>query len=114
MSRQDTLQRASVHVELARCFRNIVTTQLVDMLNVLATNAVGGHRLCVRNSIFVWSARGKGHLCRILQRYARYGKESRTHRSLDKDAPVRRPIENLGAIISRPVLGGLHHQYGRI
>ena len=40
--------------------------------------------------------------------------ELRTHRSLDKDAPVHRPIEGLGAIISRPVLGGLHHQYCRI
>jgi transposase InsO family protein len=59
-------------------------------------------------------ALGEGHLRRVLQSYARYYNESRTHRSLDKDAPVHRPIESLGAIISRPVLGGLHHQYCRI
>jgi hypothetical protein len=59
-------------------------------------------------------ALGEGPLRRVLQSYARYYNESRTHRSLNKDAPVHRAIESLGAIISRPVLGGLHHQYCRI
>jgi transposase InsO family protein len=59
-------------------------------------------------------ALGEGHLRRILQSYARYYNESRTHRSLNKDGPIHRAIESLGAIISRPVLGGLHHQYCRI
>jgi transposase InsO family protein len=59
-------------------------------------------------------ALGEGHLRRVLQSYARYYNESRTHRSLNKDATVHRRIESLGAIISRPVLGGLHHQYCRI
>jgi transposase InsO family protein len=59
-------------------------------------------------------ALNEGHLRRILQCYARYYNESRTHRSLNKDAPVHRAIESLGAIIARPVLGGLHHQYCRI
>jgi transposase InsO family protein len=48
-------------------------------------------------------ALGEGHLRRVLQSYARYYNESRTHRSLNKDAPVHRPIESLGAIISRSV-----------
>src|SRR6202047_3470753 len=56
-------------------------------------------------------ALGEGHLRRTLQSYARYYNESRTHRSLNKDAPVHRAVESLGAIISRPVLGGLHHRY---
>ena len=51
---------------------------------------------------------------RILGKYAAYYNESRIHRSLDKDAPFHRPIERLGVITSRPVLGGLHHQYCRI
>ena len=54
------------------------------------------------------------HLCRVLQSYAHYYNELRTHRSLDKNAPVHRATESVGAIISRPVLGGLHHQYCRI
>jgi transposase InsO family protein len=59
-------------------------------------------------------ALGERHLRRVLQSYARYYNESRTHRSLNEDAPVHRAIESLGAIISRPVLGGLHHRYCRI
>jgi hypothetical protein len=39
--------------------------------------------------------------------------ESRTHRSLKKDAPVHRPIQPLGTITSQPVLSGLHHRYCR-
>ena len=57
---------------------------------------------------------GEAHLRRVLQSYARYYNELRTHRSLNKDAPIHQAIESFGAIISRPVLGGLHHQYCRI
>ena len=42
---------------------------------------------------------------------ARYYNDIRTHRSLDKDAPVSRPVQRTGSIISRPILGGLHHHY---
>ena len=38
----------------------------------------------------------------------------RTHRSLDKDAPIHRAIQHAGRIMSAPVLGGLHHRYCRI
>jgi transposase InsO family protein len=57
---------------------------------------------------------GEAHLRRILGEFAAYYNESRTHRALSQDAPVHRTIERLGAITSRPVLGGLHHQYCRI
>ena len=40
--------------------------------------------------------------------------ETRTHLSLDKDAPVSRAIQTVGRIFARQVLGGLHHQYVRI
>jgi hypothetical protein len=35
----------------------------------------------------------------------------RTHRSLNKDAPVSRPVQRTGVISSRAILGGLHHRY---
>ena len=54
------------------------------------------------------------HLRRILQSYARYYNEIRTHRSLNKDAPVSRAVQWSGCIRSRAVLGGLHHQYVRV
>ena len=56
----------------------------------------------------------EAHLRRILLTYAHYYNEARTHRSLNKDAPLHRAIQRLGAITSQPVLGGLHHQYCRI
>ena len=40
---------------------------------------------------------GEAHLRRILSVYAAYYNESRTHRSLNKDAPFHRAIERLGA-----------------
>ena len=54
------------------------------------------------------------HLRRILAKYATYYNEVRTHVSLGKDAPCRRPVERLGHIVAYPVLGGLHHRYARI
>jgi transposase InsO family protein len=53
-------------------------------------------------------------LRRILTKYSAYYNELRTHRSLDKDAPIHRAIERVGYIVSTPVLGGLHHHYCRI
>ena len=38
---------------------------------------------------------------------------ARTHRSLNKDAPVSRPVQRTGVISSRAILGGLHHHYAR-
>jgi transposase InsO family protein len=57
---------------------------------------------------------GETHLRRILQTYACYYNKIRTHRSLDKDAPVSRPVQRIGDIAAYPILGGLHHHYVRI
>jgi transposase InsO family protein len=56
---------------------------------------------------------GEAHLRRILRTYARYYNDIRTHRSLDKDAPVSRPVHWTGIISSHAILGGLHHHYVR-
>jgi hypothetical protein len=37
-----------------------------------------------------------------------------THQSLDQDAPVSRPVQQIGLIVSHALVGGLHHQYIRI
>jgi transposase InsO family protein len=57
---------------------------------------------------------GEAHLRRILREYAAYYNGSRTHRALNQDVPVHRPVQSIGAITSRPVLGGLHHRYVRV
>ena len=52
-------------------------------------------------------------LRRILRRYLDYYHDSRTHLSLDKDAPTPRPVQPAGRIVAIPQLGGLHHRYER-
>ncbi len=57
----------------------------------------------------------ESHLRKILARYFDYYHKYRTHLSLDKDAPERRPIQDakLGVVIEIPEVGGLHHHYER-
>src|SRR5258705_3948737 len=57
---------------------------------------------------------GEAHLRRTLRSYACYYNDIRTHRSLDKDAPVSRPVQRTGIISSHAILGGLHHHYARV
>jgi transposase InsO family protein len=57
---------------------------------------------------------GERHLREVLQSYATYYNQARTHLSLNKDAPVSRAVQAVGPILPLPILGGLHHQYVRI
>jgi transposase InsO family protein len=78
--------------------------------NCFAERLIGTiRRECVDHLIVF----GEAHLRRVLFKFATYYNECRIHRSLNKDAPFHRAIERLGAITSRPVLGGLHHKYCR-
>jgi hypothetical protein len=38
----------------------------------------------------------------------KYYNATRTHLSLEKDAPVSRAVDRAGHILCRPILGGLH------
>jgi hypothetical protein len=57
---------------------------------------------------------GERHLRHALLSYKDYYNATRTHLSLNKDAPVHRGVEWAGNVVCRPILGGLHHQYSRI
>ena len=79
--------------------------------NGFAERLIGSiRRGCVDHLIVL----GATHLRRVLKSYARYYNEMRTHRSLDKDAPLSRPVQRTGSIMSHALLGGLHHQYVRV
>ena len=79
--------------------------------NGFAERLIGSiRRECVDHLVVL----GEAHLRQILTKYAAYYNELRTHRSLNKDAPIRRAIQHVGRIVSAPVLGGLHHHYCRI
>jgi transposase InsO family protein len=53
-------------------------------------------RECVDHIIVL----GDMHLRRVLKSYADYYNSVRTHRSLNKDAPVSRPVQRIGSIKS--------------
>src|SRR5262245_35924594 len=57
---------------------------------------------------------GERHLRQLLLAYMAYYNFARNNLSLDKDAPVPRPIQAVGRINANPILGRLHHQYVRI
>jgi len=58
---------------------------------------------------------GERHLRRVLARYIAHYHGTRTHLSLEKDAPtprrVQAPMEGRVAVFSE--VGGLHHRYER-
>jgi transposase InsO family protein len=79
--------------------------------NGFAERLIGSiRRECVDHIIVL----GEAHLRRILKSYAHYYNGVRTHRSLNKDAPVSRSVQRVGVIRSSAILGGLHHHYSRI
>jgi hypothetical protein len=54
-------------------------------------------------------------LQRLMHAYCAYYEQSRTHLSLNKDAPVPRAIAlpSEGRVVAIPLVGGLHHRYER-
>jgi hypothetical protein len=57
---------------------------------------------------------GERHLRHVLLSYMNYYNETRTHLSLENDAPLSRTVQRAGRILRLPILGGLHHQYVRM
>src|SRR5216684_1436968 len=70
--------------------------------NAVAERLIGSiRRECLDHLVVL----GEAHLRRILGEYAAYYNASRTHRSLDKDAPVSRTVQRIGSIRSHAFLG---------
>jgi transposase InsO family protein len=79
--------------------------------NGVAERLIGSiRRECVDHIIVL----SEMHLRRVLKSYTDYYNSVRMHRSLNKDAPVSRPVQRTGVISSRAMLGGLHHHYARV
>ncbi len=59
---------------------------------------------------------GERHLKRILSSYVDYYQSSRTHLSLEKDAPEPRLVQAVekGRVVELKRVGGLHHLYARM
>jgi len=81
--------------------------------NCYAERIIGSiRRECLDYGIVI----NEWHLRRILKSYFGYYHRSRTHLSLDKDAPESRPVQDLKTdrIIQIREVGGLHHRYERV
>jgi transposase InsO family protein len=91
--------------------RDKPTAPVSPWQNGFAERLIGSIRRECLDHILVF---GEAHLRRILRSYACYYNDIRTHRSLDKDAPVSRPVQRTGIISSHAILGGLHHHYVRV
>ena len=79
--------------------------------NAYAERLIGSIRWECIDHVVVF---GERHLRHVLLLYMGYYNGTRTHLSLNKDAPISRGVEWAGNIVCRPILGGLHHQYGRM
>jgi hypothetical protein len=79
--------------------------------NPIAERVIGTlRRECLDHMIIL----NEKHLYDVLHEYIfEYYNVSRTHMSLEKDSPEHRPVQKYGEIISKPILGGLHHVYSR-
>jgi transposase InsO family protein len=80
--------------------------------NAYVERFIGSARRECLDHVIVLSATG---LRRLMTLYCRYYERSRTHLSLDKDAPIPRPIAppSEGRIVAIPQVGGLHYRYER-
>ncbi len=81
--------------------------------NAIAERLVGTLRRECLDHIIVLN---EGHLLSVLREFTGYYNLDRPHRSLALAPPIRPtswPQAQRGAIVSRPVLGGLHHVYSR-
>jgi putative transposase len=90
----------------------VLTAPQSPWQNPFAERLIGSlRRECLDHVVVL----GERHLRRLLTTYLEYYHRTRTHLSLDKDAPDERPIEppTLGAVIPIPEVGGLHHRYVR-
>jgi putative transposase len=97
---------------LAMGIEDVPTAPRSPWQNPLVERVIGSLRRECLDHVIVWNERA---LRRHLQQYLAYYHGSRTHLSLDKDAPVPRATQppSCGAVIQAPHLGGLHHHYER-
>jgi putative transposase len=92
--------------------REVRTAPRSPWQNPYAERLIGSVRRECLNHVIVLNDR---HLRRILKSYFGYYHASRTHLSLDKDAPASREIQpnRFERIVPIPQVGGLHHRYER-
>jgi transposase InsO family protein len=92
--------------------REVLTAPRSPWQNPYVERLIGSIRRECLDHVIVLKETG---LHRILQSYFEYYERTRTHLSLEKDAPIPRSVQppELGTVIELPEVGGLHHRYER-
>jgi putative transposase len=92
--------------------KEVATAARSPWQNAYVERIIGSVRRECLDHVIVF---GENHLRRVLSSYFRYYHQTRTHLSLGKDCPERRPIHlpDAGEIVAFPQVGGLHHRYER-
>ncbi len=92
--------------------QEVLTAPQSPWQNPYVERLVGSIRRECLDHVIVFN---EGGLHRVLKDYFGYYERCRTHLSLDKDAPVTRPVQppSLGDVVEIPQVGGLHHLYTR-
>ena len=90
----------------------ILTPVRAPKANAIAERVIGTIRRECLDHLIVWNER---HLRRVLREYLAYYNATRPHQSLDGEPPAGPRLVSRRAesqrLVSRPVLGGLHHEY---
>jgi transposase InsO family protein len=90
----------------------VLTAPRSPWQNAYAERLIGSIRRECLDHVIVFNEAG---LRRVLSLYVEYYQRSRTHLSLEKDAPIPRPLATPtdGRLVAIPQVGGLHHRYER-
>ena len=81
--------------------------------NPYAERMIGTLRRALLDQVIILNGT---HLCRLVTSFLDYYHTVRPHLSLERNAPIPRPIEapNEGQVVAIPCVGGLHHGYRRV
>jgi transposase InsO family protein len=92
--------------------REVLTAAQSPWQNAYVERLIRSIRRECLDHVIVFNEAG---LRRVLKSYFDYYERSRTHLSLEKDAPIPRKIQppELGRVVALPQVGELHHRYER-
>jgi putative transposase len=110
---RDCIYGAAFHQRVGEMgMLEVLTAPRSPWQNGYAERFIGSVRRECLDHIIVFN---ESSLKRILKAYFEYYEHSRTHLSLEKDAPASRTVQQpeLGRVIGLPQVGGLHHRYER-
>jgi putative transposase len=92
--------------------REVLTAPKSPWQNPYVERLIGSIRRECLDHVITFNEAG---LRRVLKSYFEYYERTRTHLSLEKDAPIPRRVQppELGTVVEFPEVGGLHHRYER-